>query len=100
MAFIWNPLYQFSPTRRFGSVAGAREGDLHLLGYGFHDTWMPSRLLCRRGPASDRAHHLHVVQASTRPSRNQLLLRDSTRAKTELIRELTDKARAERRLCV
>jgi GrpB-like predicted nucleotidyltransferase (UPF0157 family) len=105
---------------------GAREGDLHLLGYGFHDTGMPGRLLYRRGPASARAHHLHVVQASTLPTRNQVLLGDYlrghpddaarygalkrrlaalhdnggdyTRAKTELIRELTDKARAERGL--
>jgi GrpB-like predicted nucleotidyltransferase (UPF0157 family) len=78
----------------------------------------------RRGPASARAHHLHVVQASALPTRNQVLLGDYlrghpddvarcgalkrrlaalhdnggdyTRAKTELIRELTDKARAER----
>jgi GrpB-like predicted nucleotidyltransferase (UPF0157 family) len=105
---------------------GAREGDLHLLGYGFHDTGMPGRLLYRRGPASARAHHLHVVQASTLPTRNQLLLRDYLRghlttppgtahsrdgsprcmttetttpgAKTELIQELTYKARAERGL--
>ena len=73
-----------------------------------------------------RAHHLHVVQASTLPTRNQVLLGDYlrahpddaarygalkrrlaalhdyggdyTRAKTELIQELTDKARAERGL--
>lgn len=85
---------------------GTREGDLHLLGYGH-----------RRGPASARAHHLHVVQASTLPTRNQVLLGDHlrghpddaarygavkrrlaalhdnggdyTRAKTELIQELT-----------
>lgn len=77
--------------------------------------------LPRRG-----ADHLHVVQASTLPTRNQLLLGDYlrghpddaarygalnrrlaalhdnggdyTRAKTELIQELTDKARAERGL--
>ena len=50
---------------------GAREGDLHLLGYGFTTPGMPGRLLYRRGPASARAHHLHVVQASTLPTRNQ-----------------------------
>jgi GrpB-like predicted nucleotidyltransferase (UPF0157 family) len=105
---------------------GAREGDLHLLGYGFHHTGMPGRLLYRRGPASARAHHLHVVQASTLPTRNRVLLGDYLRghpddaarygalkrrlaalhdnggdytgARTELIRELTDKARAERGL--
>jgi GrpB-like predicted nucleotidyltransferase (UPF0157 family) len=87
---------------------------------------MPGRLSYRRGPASARAHHLHVVQASTLPTRNQVLLGDYlrghpddvaryralkrrlaalhdnggdyTRAKTEVIRELTDKARAERGL--
>jgi GrpB-like predicted nucleotidyltransferase (UPF0157 family) len=78
---------------------------------------------CRAGLCTwqrARPHHLHVVQASTLPTRNQLLLReylrghpndagrygalkrrlaalhdngdDYTRAKTELIQELTDKA--------
>jgi hypothetical protein len=46
---------------------GAREGYLHFLGYGFHDTGMPGRLSYRRGPASAWGHHLHVVQASTLP---------------------------------
>jgi hypothetical protein len=63
---------------------------------------MPGRLLHRRGPANARTHHLHVVQASTLPTPNQVLLRNNgdnyTRAKTELIQELTDKARAERGL--
>jgi hypothetical protein len=70
---------------------------------------MGSTLLGRRagcctaaGPANARTHHLHVVQASTLPTPNQVLLRDNgddyTRAKTELIQELTDKARAERGL--
>jgi len=104
----------------------ARDGDLRLLGYEFHDAEMPGRLLYRRGPANARAHHLHVVQASNLPTRNQLLLRDylrghpddaarygalkrrlaalhdngddCTKAKTELIQELTDRARAERGL--
>jgi len=58
---------------------GAREGDLHSLGYGFHDTGMPGRLLSRRGPASARAHHLHVVQASALPTRNQPQPRDYLR---------------------
>jgi GrpB-like predicted nucleotidyltransferase (UPF0157 family) len=75
-----------------------------------------------RGPAA-RSWKLHVVQASTLPTRNQLLLGDYlrghpddvarygalkrrlaalhdnggdyTRAKTELIQELTDEERAE-----
>ena len=59
-------------------------------------------LLYRRGPANARAHHLHVVQASTLPTPKQVLPRDNgddyTSAKTELIQELTDKARAERGL--
>jgi len=58
---------------------GAREGDLHSLGYGFHDTGMPGRLLSRRGPASARAHHLHVVQASALPTGNQPQPRDYLR---------------------
>jgi GrpB protein len=83
-------------------AVAAREGDLRLLGYGFHVAGTPGRLLYRRGPANARTHDLHVVQASTLPTPNQVLLRDNgddyTRAKTELIQELTDKARAERGL--
>jgi GrpB-like predicted nucleotidyltransferase (UPF0157 family) len=103
----------------------ARDGDLRLLGYEFYDAGMPGRLFYRRG-GSARTHHLHVVEASTLPTRNELLLRDYlrghpddvarygalkrrlaalhysrddyTRAKTELIQELTDRARAERGL--
>ena len=103
-----------------------RDGDLHRLGYEFHDAGMPARLFYRRGPANAATHHLHVVEASTFATRNQRLLRDYlrghpddmaryaalkrrlaalhddgadyTRAKTELIQELTDKARAERGL--
>lgn len=69
---------------------------------------MGSTLLgCRTGCCTAAAlptpgHHLHVVQASTLPTPNQVLLRDNgddyTSAKTELIQELTDKARAERGL--
>ena len=86
---------------------------------GYRAAFVPPR------PATARAHHLHVVQASTLPTRNQLLgdyLRghpddvaryvalkrrlaalqdngdDYTRAKTELIQELTNNARAERGL--
>jgi hypothetical protein len=72
------------------------------LGYGLQVAGMPGRVLYRRGPANARTHHLHVVQASTLPTPKQVLLRDNgddhTRAKTELIQELTDKARAERGL--
>ena len=103
-----------------------RDEDLRRLGYEFHDAGMPARLFYRRGPANAPTHHLHVVAASTFATRNQRLLRDYlrshpgdaarygalkrrlaalhdngaeyTRAKTELIQELTDKARAERGL--
>jgi len=40
---------------------------------GLDDTGMPGRLLYRRGRASAWAHHLHVVQANTVPTRNPLL---------------------------
>ena len=104
----------------------ARDGDLGQLGYMFHDARMPGRLFYRRGADHAWTHHLHVVEASTFATRNQRLLRDYlrghpdavaryaalkrrlaglhdvgsdyTRAKTELIQELTDKARAERGL--
>jgi GrpB-like predicted nucleotidyltransferase (UPF0157 family) len=104
----------------------ARDEDLRLLGYQFHDAGMPGRLFYRRGLSNAWTHHLHVVHASTFATRNQLLLRDYlrshpddaarygalkrrlaalhdngddyTRAKTELIQELTDKGRAERGL--
>lgn len=104
----------------------ARDGDLRQLGYQFHDAGMPGRLFYRRGADRAWTHHLHVVEASTFASRNQRLLRDYlrghpddaarygalkrrlaalsdngddyTRAKTELIQELTDKARAQRGL--
>jgi len=104
----------------------ARDGDLLELGYEFHDVGMPGRLFYRRGSEHAWTHHLHVVEASTFATRNQRLLRDYlrshpddvaryaalkrrlaathddgtnyTRAKTELIQELTAKARAERGL--
>ncbi|HUB40644.1 MAG TPA: GrpB family protein [Streptosporangiaceae bacterium] len=104
----------------------ARDGDLRRLGYEFHDTRMPGRLFYRRGADHAWTHHLHLVEASTFATRNQRVLRDYlrghpdavaryaalkrrlaalhddgsdyTRAKTELIQELTDEARAERGL--
>jgi len=104
----------------------ARDDDLRRLDYKFHDAGMPGRLFYRRGPGNAPTHHLHVVQATTFATRNQLLLRDYmrrhpddaarygalkrrlaalhddgadyTRAKTDLIQELTDKARGERGL--
>lgn len=87
---------------------------------------MPGRLFYRRDETGRRAYHLHVVPATTWATRNELLLRDYlrthpvdaqrhgalkrelavrheasadyTRAKTDLIQELTDRARAARGL--
>jgi GrpB-like predicted nucleotidyltransferase (UPF0157 family) len=103
-----------------------QEGALHRIGYLRQDTGMPGRLFYCRDRDGRRTHHLHVVEASTLATRNELLLRDYlrahpddaaryaslkqrlsaespsgdsyTRAKTELIQELTDSARAERGL--
>jgi GrpB-like predicted nucleotidyltransferase (UPF0157 family) len=104
----------------------AHDGSLRALGYRRHDTGMPARLFYRRDQDGQRDCHLHVVPAQSWPARNELLLRDYlrmhpadaqayaglkrdlaaqygssadyTRAKTELIQELTDRARAARGL--
>jgi len=104
----------------------ARAGTLQLLGYRHHDTGMGGRLFYHRDEDGARAYHLHVVPADSWPARNERLLRDYlrtypaqarryaglkrdlavrhgassgyTRAKTELIQELTDRARAARGL--
>lgn len=96
------------------------------LGYGRFGTGMPGRLFYQRDRDGRRTHHLHVVPARDFTTRNELLLRDYlrshpgdvaryaelkrrlatvalsgdeyTRAKTDLIQELTDAARAERGL--
>ncbi len=93
------------------------------LGYVRHHNGMTDRLLYVRAPDSVRTHILHVVTLDSWPTRNQRLLRDYLRghpadaarygamkreivaagvgparyamAKTELIQELTDRARAE-----
>ena len=103
-----------------------REPALLALGYRRRDTGMPGRLFYPRDQDGRRAFHLHVVPADTWAARNELLLRDHlrrhraaarryddlkrqlagttgdsaayTRAKTELIQELTDRARAARGL--
>lgn len=104
----------------------AHDETLGLLGYQRHETGMPGRLFYRRNVNGRWAYHLHVVPADTWPTRNEVLLRDHlrahpadaqryadlkrelilrneestdyTQAKTELIQELTDRARAERGL--
>jgi GrpB-like predicted nucleotidyltransferase (UPF0157 family) len=106
----------------------ARESQNDLAGIGFHphENGMTDRLLFVRADGGARSHILHVVTAASWPSRNQRILRDHlrahpedaaryaalkrviaaagphpgdyARAKTELIQELTDKARATLRL--
>jgi GrpB-like predicted nucleotidyltransferase (UPF0157 family) len=99
---------------------------LSELGYNRFDAGMPGRLFYVRDRDGRRSHHLHVVPARDFTTRNELLLRDYlrthpgdaaryaalkqhlagvaasgdeyTRAKTDLIQELTDAARAERGL--
>ncbi len=108
-----------------GSLSGvtAQDEALRTLGYERHDTGMPGRLFYRRDRAGRRTHQLHVVTADSWPTRNERILRDHlrdhpadaarygalkrslssehsdslayTRAKTDLIQELTDRARAE-----
>ncbi len=104
---------------------GAREGDLCLLGYGFHDTGMPGPAFVPSRPCQRPGAPSACCPGQYLLTRNQLLLRDYlrghpddaarygalkkrlaalddngddyTRAKTELIQELTGKSRAERR---
>ncbi|MFD7817474.1 GrpB family protein [Streptomyces sp. NPDC059785] len=92
------------------------------LGYRRHFNGMTDRLLYVRASDGRRTHILHVVTTESRPTRNQRLLRDHlrehsrdaaryadlkrspaaagtvpaacTRAKTELVQELSDQARA------
>ncbi|MFH9426075.1 GrpB family protein [Streptomyces sp. NPDC017529] len=107
-----------------GAVA-SREEELARLGYWLGDG-MPDHRLYVRGDDAHRTHHLHVVTLESWPSRNQRIFRDHlraypqdaaryarlkqslaaagpspddyVRAKTDLIQELTDRARAERGL--
>jgi GrpB-like predicted nucleotidyltransferase (UPF0157 family) len=105
------------------SIVVDREPALDALGYQRHETGMPNRLFYLRDGNGRHRHHLHVVPADSWPGRNERLLRDYlrhhpddaaryaalkrqlqravpdadayTRAKTDLIQELTDRARAE-----
>lgn len=104
----------------------AAEDALAGLGYRRSATGMPGRLFYYRDEDGVRAYQLHVVPAATWDTRNERLLRDHlrqhpedarryaelkqrlaaehtdgteyTKAKTELIQELTDRARADRGL--
>jgi GrpB-like predicted nucleotidyltransferase (UPF0157 family) len=117
------PIIDLMATADNLDVVVAHDPQLFGLGYLRHDTGMPGRLFYRRQADGLRTHHLHVVPADTFPERNELMLRDYlrghpeeatryadlklrlaadgldgdsyTRAKTELIQQLTDRARAE-----
>ncbi|MFF4257699.1 GrpB family protein [Streptomyces sp. NPDC001663] len=99
------------------------EPALAALGFLPHDNGMTDRLLYARTDAGARSHILHVVTYDSWPTRNQRILRDYLRAhpaeaaryaelkravvaagthprdyasaKTALVQELTDRARAE-----
>jgi len=110
------------------TLADARphEPALAALGFRPHDNGMTDRLLYARLDTGVRTHILHVVSYDSWPTRNQRILRDYlrahpeearrygelkrtlvaagtsardyARAKTALVQELTDRARAERGL--
>jgi GrpB-like predicted nucleotidyltransferase (UPF0157 family) len=99
---------------------------LDAMGFRLIPDAMPERLFLRREDPDGTVYHLHVVPAESWPTRNERLFRDHlrehpedaaryaalkrdlmaehgsgeayTRGKTELIQELTDKARAARGL--
>jgi len=104
----------------------AHAATLAAHGYEAHDNGIPGRLLFMRMRDGVRTTILHVVTLDTWPTRNQRILRDHlrthpadaarygrlkqdvaasglttleyTKAKTDLIQELTDRARADRGL--
>lgn len=105
----------------------ARRDVLEELGYQLTETGMTGRLFFARDTDGRRTHHLHVVTADNWDTQNERLLRDHllrypedaeryaalkrrlveehgvggdeyTRAKTDLIQELVDRARDERGL--
>lgn len=104
------------------TAAETAQPRLEALGYERHFNGMTDRLLYMRFASSVRTHILHVVSEESWPTRNQRILRDFlrshpqeahryarfkyevagspdyTRAKTALIQELTDRARAARGL--
>jgi GrpB-like predicted nucleotidyltransferase (UPF0157 family) len=110
-----------APAADFAAVV-AGEDVLREVGYEPGEPWIAPRLFYLRSTGGRRTHHLHVVPAETWATRNQRLLRDYlrrhpadaarygqlklalartaddrvdyTRAKTELIQEMVDAARA------
>jgi GrpB-like predicted nucleotidyltransferase (UPF0157 family) len=107
------------PTIDLMAASSAASLDLESLGYQQHFNGMTDRLLYFRFQQERRTHILHVVSVESWPARNQRILRDYlrqhpdeadrysrlkyqladsadyTRAKTDLIQDLTDRARAE-----
>jgi GrpB-like predicted nucleotidyltransferase (UPF0157 family) len=116
------PVIDLMAAASLAQVTGHDE-TLGEIGYQRYDTGMSGRLFYLRDQHGRRACHLHVVPVDTWPTRNERLLRDYlrghpadlaryaelkrrlaagradsagyTRAKTELIQELTDRARTE-----
>jgi GrpB-like predicted nucleotidyltransferase (UPF0157 family) len=119
------PLIDLMAAASLARVTGHDE-TLGEIGYQRYDTGMGGRLFYFRDQHGWRDCHLHVVPVDTWPTRNERLLRDHlrdhpadlaryaelkrrlagqfadsagyTKAKTELIRELTNRARAGRGL--
>ncbi|MDN3243065.1 GrpB family protein [Glycomyces tritici] len=107
-------------------LVGAHQDALAARGFHPHDNGMADRLLFVRADQGVRSHILHVVTLDGWPTRNQRILRDYlrrhpedaaryaslkreiaatgtvpgeySRAKTALVQELTDRARAEQGL--
>lgn len=125
MAAVREPEAAIPEAAPFEAVQSNR-GHLADLGFHPHENGMTDRLLFVRADDGTRSHLLHVVTLASWPTRNQRILRDFlrshpedaaryarlkleivaagtrpgeySRAKTALLQELTDRARAERGL--
>ena len=118
----YDPEWAGRGAEAIGEVGRVLPGLLAEIGYRPHLNGMTDRLLYVRSVEGVRTHILHVVTLESWPTRNQRILRDYlrahpaeaqryaelkrsivaardyARAKTALIQELTDRARAERGL--
>lgn len=120
------PIIDLMASVRELEVVRPRQHELAAIGFHPHDNGMVDRLLYVRADGGVRSHILHVVTSESWPTRNQRILRDYlrkhpddaaryahlkreivaagtapgeyARAKTSLVQELTDRARAERGL--
>jgi GrpB-like predicted nucleotidyltransferase (UPF0157 family) len=120
------PVIDLMAAVRSLELVGPHEEALMASGFRLHDNGMVDRLLFVRADDGVRSHILHVVTLDSWPTRNQRILRDYlrkhpedaaryarlkreiaaagtaagdyARAKTALVQELTDQARAERGL--